>query len=169
MFRRFWNKYRHKLKKDLLVHILVMIGLFGIVCIALSSCLEEDETETPETETISVSEETEQEAYRIALQQQLSEMLSQIDGVGKTEVLVTLQGSESYHYAQDAESRYVTVGGSKKEALVESVSLPAVTGVVVACEGGGTNTIKEIVYQTVSVACGLRMSQIYVTKLNIPA
>ncbi len=164
MFRRIWNKYKASLKKDVLVHILVILGLIGMTCILLSSCLEETEqnSEIPEQADVSADPE----AYRQALQTQLSEMLSRIDGVGRAEVLVTLRGSEAYHYAQDADSRYVTVGGSQKEALVESVSLPAVTGVVVACEGGGAGTVQEIVYQTVSVACGLKLSQIYVTKLD---
>jgi len=164
MFQKFWNKYKTSFKKEILVHILIIIGLIGMLCIALSSCFENAPEEQPtEAETAELSE---QEAYREALQNQLSVMLSQIAGVGRAEVLVTLEGSKTCHYAQDADSRYVTVGGSQKEALIESVSLPAVTGVVVACEGGSQSTVQETVYQTVSVACGLRFSQIYVTALN---
>ena len=164
MLQKFWNKYKSSLKKDILVHILVIIGLIGIVCIALSSCLESKQPEENTSE--STAEAFTQEEYRLMLQNQLAEILSQISGVGETEVLVTLEGSEAYHYAQENDSRYVTVGGSQKEALIESVSLPAVTGVVIACEGGGVSTVQEAVYRTVSVACGLRMSQIYVTKLD---
>jgi len=163
MLQKFWNKYKASLKKDILIHILVLIGLFGMICIQLSSCLEQKEEPPPSEETAQADS---QESYRLQLQEQLSEMLGNIAGVGKVEVLVTLQGSEAYHYAQEADSRYVTVGGSQKEALIESVSLPAVTGVVVACEGGGRSTIQETVYQAVSVACGLRTSQIYVTRLE---
>lgn len=162
MFRKLWDKYKVSLKKEILVHILIIIGLIGMLCIALSSCFEQ-KAETSEPE---IQETSEQEAYREALQTQLAVMLSQIAGVGEAQVLVTLQGSKTCHYAQDADSRYVTVGGTQKEALIESVSLPAVTGVVVACEGGAQSTVQEIVYQTVSVACGLRLSQIYVTKLE---
>ncbi len=163
MFRKLWNQYKSNFKKDILIHILVIIGLFGIACIALSSCLETSQEDSePETSAQSSTPE----AYRLALQEELSEMLSQISGVGKTEVLVTLEGSETCHYAQEGNSRYVTVGGSQKEALIESVSLPAVTGVVIACEGGAVSTVQETVYKTVSVACGLRMSQIYVTQLE---
>ncbi|MBR1528282.1 MAG: hypothetical protein IJ642_03130 [Oscillospiraceae bacterium] len=163
MFRKFWDSYKNNFKKEILVHILIIIGLIGIVCIALSSCFEQKPEISQEPE---VTETSEQEAYREALQNQLSVMLSQIAGVGRAEVLVTLEGSKTCHYAQDADSRYVTVGGSQKEALIESVSLPAVTGVIVACEGGSQSTVQETVYQTVSVACGLRFSQIYVTALE---
>ncbi|MBD5144086.1 MAG: hypothetical protein K2H93_05600 [Oscillospiraceae bacterium] len=164
MLRKFWNKYKENFKKDILVHILVIVGILGILCILLSSCFEssQEQPETQESEHAEIS----QEAYRLQLQEQLAEMLGNITGVGKVEVLVTIQGSEAYHYAQEADSRYVTVGGSQKEALVESVSHPEITGVVVACEGGGKSTVQETVYQAVSVACGLRTAQIYVTQLE---
>ncbi|MDE6004470.1 MAG: hypothetical protein K2G88_03695 [Oscillospiraceae bacterium] len=165
MLRKFWNKYKANFKKDILIHILVIIGMLGILCILLSSCLESSQEE-PKAQESENAELISQESYRLQLQEQLAEMLSNITGVGKVEVLVTIQGSEAYHYAQEADSRYVTIGGSQKEALVESISLPAITGVVVACEGGGKSTVQETVYQAVSVACGLRTAQIYVTQLE---
>ena len=58
---------------------------------------------------------------------------------------------------------YVTVGGSR-DALVESVSHPGITGVVVACEGGADSTVQEAVYRAVSVACGLPSNCIFVTR-----
>ncbi len=161
MLRKLLDKYRNSLKKDIFIHILILLGLFGMACILLSSCLEQ-KAPPPAEET---EETAAEEAYRLQLQNQLCEMLEEISGVGRAQVLVTLEGSEAYHYAQEADSRYVTVGGSQKEALIESVSLPAVTGVVVACEGGGKSTVQETVYQAVSVACGLRTAQIYVTQL----
>ncbi|MDE6729510.1 MAG: hypothetical protein K2J71_01880 [Oscillospiraceae bacterium] len=170
MLRKFWNKYKASFKKDILVHILVILGLFGMFCILCSSCFEKEEEKKPEnlqeSENSGEIENISQESYRLQLQQQLAEMLSNMSGVGKAEVLVTIQGSEAYHYAQEENSRYVTVGGSQKEALVESISHPEITGVVVACEGGARSTVQETVYQAVSVACGLHTTQIYVTQLS---
>ncbi|MDE5769486.1 MAG: hypothetical protein K2H29_01110 [Oscillospiraceae bacterium] len=178
-WNKFWNQYKTSFKKDMLVHILVILGLFGMFCILCSSCFEGESAESsqdsgnnknlknPETsENSGEIENISQESYRLQLQQQLADMLSSMSGVGKTEVLVTIQGSEAYHYAQEENSRYVTVGGSQKEALVESISHPEITGVVVACEGGSRSTVQETVYQAVSVACGLHTTQIYVTQLS---
>ena len=92
------------------------------------------------------------------------------------ERVVTLGGSEEYHYAIEGDemisdeqvkhsSSYVTVGGSRTP-LMESVSHPPVTGVVVACEGGMRSTVQEDVYRTVAVACGISTARIYVTTLN---
>ena len=171
MLRKFWDNYKASFRKDIFVHILVILGIFGIVCILCSSCLDSENKQDSQdsqdhTSNSESAEMISQEEYRLQLQQQLTEMLSNMSGVGKAEVLVTIGGSEAYHYAQEANSRYVTIGGSQKEALVESVSHPEITGVVVACEGGSRSTVQETVYQAVSVACGLHIAQIYVTQLE---
>ncbi|MDE6657822.1 MAG: hypothetical protein K2J88_04485, partial [Oscillospiraceae bacterium] len=99
MLRKFWNKYKANFKKDILIHILVIIGMLGMLCILLSSCLESSQEE-PKAQESENAELISQESYRLQLQEQLAEMLSNITGVGKVEVLVTIQGSEAYHYAQ---------------------------------------------------------------------
>lgn len=169
------NWLQKLLRKDNLLHGIVLLGILGMGCILLSSFLtpEEQEAEAPITET---SSETPEE-YRLRIQEELAAMLSCIKGVGRAEVLVTVDGSEEYHYAKEGDSlisdeqvknssTYVTVGGSSGEALVESVTHPPITGVVVACEGGDRSTVQESVYNAVSVACGISTAKIYVTSLN---
>lgn len=159
-------------KKELLLQGIVFLGLIGMGCILLSSF----GSSKPEKEQPEVSQTVTQEEYRLALEEQLTQMLGAISGVGKVQVLVTLGGSEEYQYARtdertvsDSQMRsstsYVTVGGSSKEPLLESVSHPAITGVVVACDGGASSSVQEAVYMAVGVACGLTTAQIYVTKL----
>lgn len=167
MLQRFFPELA---KKDLLLHGIVILGLIGMGSILLFRS--SPGPEQPEAAQTAVT----QEEYRLALQEQLTEMLSSISGVGRAEVLVTLGGSEEYRYARtdertvsDSQMRsstsYVTVGGSSREPLLESVSYPAITGVVVACDGGASTAVQEAVYRTVGVACGLSATQIYVTKL----
>lgn len=159
-------------RKELLLQGIVLLGLIGMGCILLSSF----GSDKPAKEQPEASQTQTQEEYRLALEKQLTEMLGAISGVGKVQVLVTLGGSEEYRYARtdertvsDSQMRsstsYVTVGGSSKEPLLESVSHPEITGVVVACDGGASSSVQEAVYKTVGVACGLSTAQIYVTKL----
>ena len=168
MLRKFFPELG---KKDLLLHSIVILGLVGMGFILLSS-FGKSEPVQPETEDTSVS----QEEYRLSLETQLTAMLGSISGVGTAEVLVTLGGSEEYRYARTdgrsvsgdqvrSSTSYVTVGGSSREPLLESVAHPAITGVVVACEGGADISVQEAVYKAVGVACGLSTTQIYVTKL----
>ena len=158
-------------RRQILTYTVVIAGLLGLACILLSS-FHPKQQETPEP-----APDAAQTEYREALEAQLTEMLGAMAGVGRVKVLVTLGGSEEYCYAQAGErsvsgdqvkssTSYVTVGGSSREPLLESVAHPAITGVVVACEGGGGNSVREAVYHAVAVACGLPSNQIYVTELG---
>lgn len=171
-----FQKWRSKLlQKDVMLHGLVILGLLGMACILFSSFLTPDSSETPAPEPGTMSAEPEE--YRLRMQTELAGMLSLMAGVGRAQVLVTVDGTEEYHYAQEGDSlitddqvknssTYVTIGGSSGEALVESVTHPPITGVVVACEGGDRSTVQEAVYNAVSVACGISTAKIYVTKLD---
>lgn len=150
------------------LRLIVLLGLLGMGCILLSSLLP-DKAEPPPQES------TAAEDYRTALETELTAMLTAIEGVGDVQVLVTLAGSEEYCYAKaddrtvtDTQTRssvsYVTVGGSR-EALLETVAHPAITGVVVVCEGGGSPAVQESVIRAASVACGLPTNRIYVARL----
>lgn len=155
--------------REVRLRLLVLLGIVGMGCILLSAFLPDKEASPPEPDTAA-------EDYRTELETELTELLGAMEGVGEVQVLVTLAGSEEYCYAKaddrtvsDTQTRssvsYVTVGGSR-EALLETVAHPAVTGVVVACEGGASPLVQESVNRAVAVACGLSLNRIYVTKLS---
>ena len=154
-------------RRELVLRCIVCCGLLGMLCILMSSFLPEKKAEQKPV--------TNAESYRISLETQLHDLLEAMEGVGEVKVLVTLTGGEEYRYAKagensvsDSQTRnsmtYVTVG-SGREALLESVANPAITGVVVACTGGSSPVVQETVYRAVSVVCGLPAGQVYVTKL----
>ncbi len=168
---------KHFRKADPL-HAIVLLGLLGMGCILVSSFLAPEEEEVPVQEAAASAETP--EAYRQRMETELEVILTSISGVGSVQVLVTVGGSEEYHYATEGDSlvsedqvkrssSYVTIGGSKGEALMESVTNPPITGVVVACEGGDRSTVQEAVYNAVSVACGISTAKIYVTRLDTSA
>lgn len=172
MFRKWISKF---LGKDMMLHAIVILGIIGMGCILLSSFMTSDTNDSSVEQKENLSESPQE--YRMRIQEELCAMLTKIAGVGKVDVLVTLQGSEEYHYAQEGDSlitdeqvknkhTYVTIGGSAEEPLVESVTHPPIIGVVVACEGGDRSTVQESVYHAVSVACGITTAEIYVTKLD---
>lgn len=165
--RKFWERLR---ESEWRVRLIVLIGLAGMGCILLSSLLP-DKAEAPPLPAQDTAA-----AYRGTLETELHDMLTAMDGVGEVQVLVTLAGSEEYCYAKaddrtvtDTQTRtsvsYVTVGGSR-EALLETVAHPAITGVVVACGGGDRPVVQESVTRAVSVACGLPSNKVYVAKLR---
>lgn len=149
MLPRFWEKLN---RREIALRIVVLLGLLGMGCILLSGLL----PQKPEP----VQEACSAEEYRRTLEDQLTALLSGMEGVGRAHVLVTLAGGEAYHYA-DTGTRI----SASRDALLETVSNPGVTGVVVVCEGGGAPVIQERVTRAVQTACGIPASHVFVAKL----
>ncbi len=114
------------------------------------------------------------EQYKLRTEQQLEELLSAIDGVGKADVMIMLSGSEEYSYAVSitadedrSETEYVTVRGSSgEEPVLTNIKAPVITGVAVVCTGGDSDIVKEKVYNAVTSLTGLSSTSVYVTKGN---
>lgn len=129
-----------------------------------------DEDKTPEEET--TEENNEEEEYLNDIEKNLGRILESIEGVGETELMITLKGSTSKVYAKEesdnisqdkAESHfnYVMIE-NESDGLLLSVENPDIMGAVVICEGGDSSVVKEKVYKTVSVVLGIGRNQIYV-------
>ncbi len=109
-------------------------------------------------------------AYKVQLEQQLSGLIGQMDGAGKTQVMVTLETGDQTVYAVDtktgegsAEQTHVLTDGG---ALAETVYTPAVQGVAVVCEGGDQIHVIAQITEMLSALLGLSTSRISVTKMN---
>ena len=107
---------------------------------------------------------------RQQLEQQLSDLIAQVEGAGKTTVMVTLESGEETIYALD------TLSGQTQEqqthvllddgtALAQTVCTPRVCGVAVVCEGGDDITVIKRITDLVSVVLGLSTNRICVTKM----
>lgn len=109
------------------------------------------------------------------MENQLKRILEKIDGVGKADVMVTVVGTEEYIYEEEKiktgendsseEKQYVIIGSNgDKQALLKKIVSPEISGVVIICEGGDSNIIKERVYNTISAVLNISSQKIYVTK-----
>lgn len=83
------------------------------------------------------------EAYRVAMEEELTVLCSRVEGVGALELLLTLEGSEQAVYATDTGQNgrvdYVINGG---EGLLLYREYPRVRGVAVVCEGGNDPAVR---------------------------
>lgn len=110
--------------------------------------------------------------FILETQKSLEEILSAIDGVGETRVMITAGGSEEYIYAENESDRkeekdhVILKKGSSEEALVRTVNAPKITGVVVVCEGGGSDRVKEEVVGAVTAALGIPAGSVHVAKMR---
>ena len=116
----------------------VALGAAAMVLILLSELLPAPgapAVSTPETASAAAP-------YKQQLEQQLEQLIGQVDGAGKTAVMLTLESGEETIYALDTlsgqtQSQQTHVLLEDGTALEETTHLPTVCGVAVVCEGGG--------------------------------
>lgn len=112
------------------------------------------------------------------LERRLEEALSQIDGAGEVEVVLTLKSSARQILAQDsrsssretgdAETQIDTVvvsqgSGEEQTVALQQVS-PEYQGALVVCSGGGDPSVRLRIVESVSALTGLGADRISVCK-----
>ena len=123
--------------------------------------------------------------YTTLLETKLSKTLSQIEGAGNVDVMITLDGASQLILAYDTESRTnstdnTTASGTstksnntttnstpiiitkngQSEPLVLSEIMPNINGVVVVCEGANNIRVKLNILQAVQALLGVNSGQI---------
>ena len=170
------NEFISKLKKGGNIKIVVFMGLAGILLIMFSELFFSNDNKQKENSIKSENIRGNYENYAHDMENQLKRILEKIDGVGKVDVMVTVVGTEEYIYAEEEkiktgendsseEKQYVIIGSNgDKQALLKKIVSPEISGVVIICEGGDSNIIKERVYNTISAVLNISSQKIYVTK-----
>jgi len=116
---------------------------------------------------------------RTALQEEMEEILSSLDGVGHLKLMLTVDGGSAYELARDEaqtqkrsgentgertqKSETVVLGsGASAEVVVTRSRFPAFIGALVVCEGGDRAEVR--VTQAVAALTGLSTERITVVK-----
>lgn len=150
-----------------------MILLVGIVLMLLPTGSKES-TQQIQAEPTDSGEET-----ATTLQQQLSDLLSQVDGAGKVQVLLTEAAGEQVLYQEDentssgdqsqtSQRDTVILGDSERgqQGLVRQVNPPTYLGAVVLCQGADQASVRLALTQAVANATGLGYDKITVLKMK---
>ena len=106
-----------------------------------------------------------------SLEQRLSDILCQIEGVGETKVLLTEScGPESVFQMDGNNDRSETViisdGNRAETGLVKRVLSPVYQGAIVVCQGGGSASVRLSVMEAVANVTGISANRITVLKMN---
>lgn len=130
------------LKKDKTAKIIVFAGIAVLIVFFFAeiSALFGNKTDDKENNSIISAE--------ISIEKRLAEILSQIDGVGKINIMLTLEGSEE------------SIIGER--SIVTGLSSPYVRGVVIVCDGGGNVIVKQKLVEAVSAVLGISSARISV-------
>ena len=150
------------------VNFLVAMGTLGIALLAVSSFFPKEQA-VPDGRP-----QPEQSSYTEEMEQRLESLLSQVDGAGKTSVLVTASAGEQTIYAADEtqeadgsrQSQHVLLGSGGAQGLVETVKTPQILGVAVVCEGGSNVIVQKRIIDIVQALTDVGASHITVTKMT---
>lgn len=111
----------------------------------------------------------------ISVEQQLSELLSKIQGAGKVEVMLSYASGAETIYHSDTEndsdssknSAVLVTGADRGEsALVTRVDPPGYLGAIVICQGADSASVRLAIVEAVSKYTGLGADQIAVLKMK---
>lgn len=110
---------------------------------------------------------------QVGLEDELREILSQISGVGKAEVLLTEdRGSETIYQidcgvnASNQDTVILTDSNRSQSGLVKQVLPPIYKGAVVVCKGADSASVRLAVVDAVMRATGLSSDCITVLKMK---
>ncbi len=98
---------------------------------------------------------------------QLTTVLSQIKGVGKVQVLLTVNTGSNTVYQTDGEDTVIVTDGNRvQNGLVQRVEFPVYRGAVVVCQGADSPTVRLSIVEAVSSVTGLSSDKITVLKMK---
>ena len=138
-----YGKLKEYIKSDKRIKLILALGAAVIILIAFSGI---SGKKSENVSTVSIEELSQ---YERRLEERLSDILSEIDGVGDIRVMITLDTSEENEY------------GKSKDMLL-SVKAPEIRGVIVVCDGGDNIIVKEKVTSAVSGVFGISTTRISV-------
>lgn len=133
----------------------------------------------PQKEKQQIEPPTEQIKEETSLEERLETVLSQMDGVGKAKVLLTLATGTSYQYQtdvrtytkqEDTEVQKETVlasdGAGKQVPIAVRTTYPTYQGALVLCQGADSAAVRLDVIDAVSDLTGLGSDKISVIKMK---
>lgn len=145
----------------------IIAGIAAIALLFLSTVIPAGGAQQPQDSSAEDAARVERE-----LEQRLTDIISQIDGVTSPQVMVTLDRTSERVFAEEVKSsssgdslsseNSPALTGSK-DALEKSVILPKVRGVAVVCGAAENMLVREKVVNTAARVLDIGVSQVYVT------
>ena len=149
---------------------LVLLGLIGMVLLAVSEWFPHRETVSDTAVTVTVAQ------LETALEQRLSDLVTGVNGVGTCRVMVTLErGVQTVYAADTADSSSQQAQSEQRSVLTVDTDSgpvglpvaqlqPTVKGVAVVCQGGDDPTVCSKVIELVSTALHISDRRVCVAK-----
>ncbi|MBE5869272.1 MAG: stage III sporulation protein AG [Lachnospiraceae bacterium] len=180
---------------------LIVIVLLGVLLLVIAIPVDKKEKVKENDQTSQNSaggnpaggeaEQSEAEAYCAYMEEKLEKILSQVDGAGKVQVIISVKGTgervvEKDHPVsrsgtQEKDSQggnrevstvdsgestvFVTASGKSEPYLVQ-VLQPEVEGVVVLAQGAGTGSVSKDIAEMIQVLFGIEAHKVAIVKME---
>lgn len=157
----FFKKYRYA----------ILVLVIGLVLTTIPTTSSSDNSDKVVEEAESVTQRT--------IDEQLSDLLSKIEGAGEVKVMLTVSEGEEIVYQENSDisssdntysskTDTVTITDSQKNqtGLVRQVIPPRFLGAIVLCQGADDPTVKLAIVDAVSKITGLGANCISVLKMK---
>ena len=159
--------------------IILLIGALALVFLLVSEIGGETEEVSVTRDSASYSAE-----YTRKIERQLEDILSEINGAGRVQVMVTLDTCYENVYAKgysakteendvetqnETEEEYIIVkkGSNNEECLVVKVYEPQIKGVAVVAEGADNIQVKKAITETVCALFDISSAKVSVEKSKL--
>lgn len=163
-------KILEKIRENKKLSIIVILG-FIAVCLLVASEFISDENKE---ETEKVKTATIEYTYSEEIEMKLTSIIMQMHGAGNTKVMVTLESSEEFVYAQNrnnnsdkSESEYILIKGDSKEGgMLLKMIAPEIRGVAVVCQGGADATVRQEITDMITSVLNISSNRVSVIKMK---
>ncbi len=178
-------------KKMMNLFLALIIGVSLLIMSNMFFFDKKDEIEILSVDENNQTIDKQLDTYEENMENRLEEALSQVEGVGKLKILLTLSYSSEIFVSQDitvdeqitkesdneggireisdkkTDTRNIIINenGSQKP-LVLKESVPKVEGVIVVAEGGNSLVVKESLINAISSVLGIEIHKIQVLKMR---
>lgn len=167
-FKEFCLKMLEKIKSSKRIQFLLVLLLFAVIILVYCAYFVKGTGER-ERSNVSVSEES-TVIYVASLEDKLENIVSAIDGVGRTSVAITVSSGFVYEYAYEQGGGSALSGKDSGLALVNGKPVvvaqeyPKIAGVLVVAEGSDNLRVKLDILEAVQTL--LEVSNENITILN---
>ena len=177
-----WKKLQNKLQNMNRTDWLIVL-LFGILLLVIAipsngGTKEPDSSNTSENTqaagTTAESTAQEYDSYKEMLEQELEELLSHMDGVGKVRVMLTIKDTGAHvldknvkRDGENSETSTVVYKHDKEESpYVTNLYLPDVEGVLIVAQGGGNAVTVSDISDAVMALFNIEPHKIKIVKMS---
>ncbi len=175
-----FDAFVQKLKIDKKMIVVICIGIMGALMLMLLGSYSDtdDINKTGNVEETTKSVVSSIDEIEKKLESKLTEIISEIEGVGEVSVIVTVASSDSYIFAENIKSdndtdsfssdREIIIykGKDGDDGLKIGIRSPDVLGVAVVCQGAASSVVKSEITCLVTSLFGIGSDRVYVGNMT---